>query len=139
MNEIHAVLPRGIHQNAKQPNNKQLIHALSVVGYGDKFKGIREVVCARFWMGKSSSSSVVHCCLWVYFDGVCLSGKGSAGGGGYCKKSAALDEACRSAGISIRSRASDTWVLHGSGCIREACEAIAEAAGYSEILTVTHG
>lgn len=136
MRELYAILPGGHPTNAKQPDNKRLIHAVSVIGRDDK--GMKEVVCARFWMGLSSSSTVVQCCVWVYPHGHCMSGRGEAGGGGYCKKSSALDCALQSAGIRVASRESPSWQLAGSGCIREACEAVAAALGYTEIYTVNH-
>jgi hypothetical protein len=82
--------------NAMQPNNKETVNTLQVVTI---VKGeIKEVITARFYMGRSSQASVVYCCLWV--GGVC-SGKGNAGGYGYHKESAALDEAITSAGIEL--------------------------------------
>lgn len=61
------------------------------------------VVEARWWMGKSASASVVYCSVWVYPPAgsavPSVSGRGTAGGGGYHKESAALEDAFASAGI----------------------------------------
>jgi hypothetical protein len=133
---ITATLPAAGLSNGRQPAKKELVYAVSVIG---RFKGgkgpdgMQEAVCARFYMGRASSASVVYCSVWVtngkdYWT----SGKGDAGGGGYCKKSAALDDAIRSAGITLSRSVS------GTGEIREACEAIARAFGYQEVLTITH-
>lgn len=82
--------------NATQPKNKETVNTLQVVTV---VKGeIKEVITARFYMGRSSSASVVYCCLWV--GGVC-SGKGQAGGWGYHKESEALAEAIESASIEL--------------------------------------
>ena len=58
------------------------------------------VLCTfRFYWG----SSVCHCAAW--FSGKQAgSGYGSAGGGGYCKESAAMDEAIQNAGITLDER-----------------------------------
>jgi hypothetical protein len=53
-------------------------------------------------MGRSPSSSVVYCSVWVNSANYSSSGKGSAGGGGYHKESAALQAALTSAGIELR-------------------------------------
>ena len=127
---IKASLPAAGVSNATMYDNKELVHAVSVIGRNKA--GMEEAVTARFWMGRSSSASTVYCAIWCRGKDYWTSGKGTAGGHGYCKKSAALDEAIRSAGITL-SRS-----VHGTGEIREACEAIARALGYKELLTVTH-
>lgn len=93
--------------------------------YGDHFV---TVVDARFYMGRSSQSSVIYCSVWVRArDGSrCWSGHGSAGGGGYHKQSAALQDALGSAGIGLALE------IHGRGerAMEDALRAIAEACGY---------
>jgi len=82
--------------NASQPSNKEITNTLNVYTV---VKGeIKEVITARFYMGRSASASVVYCCLWI--NNVC-SGKGNAGGYGYHKESAALQAALTSAGIEL--------------------------------------
>lgn len=82
--------------NASQPRNKETTNTLTVCAV---VKGeIKEVITARFYMGRSASASVVYCCLWI--NNV-ASGKGNAGGYGYHKESAALQYAITSAGIEL--------------------------------------
>jgi len=100
------------NSNALQPSNKETVNVLNVVG---THKGeVINPVTARFYMGRSSSASVVYCNLWVHgphSSNLHTSGRGSAGGGGYHKESAggggyhkesaALQEAITSAGIEL--------------------------------------
>mgnify|MGYP003681479988 CR=1 FL=1 len=51
----------------------------------------------RFYWG----SSVCHCTAWFHGKKHHGSGYGSAGGGGYCKESAAMNEAIENAGIKL--------------------------------------
>lgn len=79
--------------------DKELVGAYSVMG---KIKGeMREVVCARAYMGRSRSASTVYASLWVHAGEFSTSGKGSAGGYGYHKESAAFEDAIRSAGVEL--------------------------------------
>ena len=61
-----------------------------------------------------------------------FSGAGSAGGCGYCKASAAADEAISAAGIKLVGADGKSANIHGAGesMIVEALKAIARAAGY---------
>jgi hypothetical protein len=78
--------------------NKEMVSAYSVIG---KINGeLREVVTFREYMGRSASASVVYGSLWVHGAFHC-SGKGSAGGYGYHKGSAALQDAITSAGLQL--------------------------------------
>lgn len=61
-------------------------------------------VDVRFYMGRSSSASVVKCAIWIYSTDHHGMGYGSAGGYGYDKQSAALDEAIESCGIKLKER-----------------------------------
>lgn len=65
------------------------------------------IVEARWWMGKSASASVVYCSVWVYpplaTGAPSTSGRGSAGGCGYHKESAALEDAFASAGVKFEA------------------------------------
>ncbi len=51
----------------------------------------------RFYWG----SSVCHCIAWFHGKKHHGSGYGNAGGYGYCKESAAMDDAIRNAGIKL--------------------------------------
>jgi len=79
--------------------DKEMVSAYSVIG---KINGeLREVVTFRAYMGRSASASVVYGSLWVNAGEFHCSGKGSAGGYGYHKKSAALQDAITSAGLQL--------------------------------------
>lgn len=97
--------------------------------------GLAEVVDARFWMSRRAGASVVYCSVWIRTRLGCadaptpprwLSGRGSAGGYGYHKESAAFADALRSAGIELERS------VHGVGdqAIKDAMRAVARAAGY---------
>lgn len=95
---MKAIISKPRQFNAMQPKNKEVVNTLTVLAVVNK--EIKEIACARFYMGRSASASVVYCCLWLHGDAG-ASGRGSAGGYGYHKKSAALDEAIESAGIEL--------------------------------------
>lgn len=117
--------------NARNLNNsKELIRFYRVV----VFENGRwyEPIDVRCWMGKSKCASIVHASIWVHADGVSTSGHGTAGGGGYDKQSAAIDNAIASAGITL-SRSIDG---RGDSAVRDAIHAIASALGYSNFTIV---
>lgn len=99
-------------------------------------------VTVRWYMGRSSKASTVYCSIWVYGKGIHVAGHGSAGGYGYCKRSAALADALRSAGIELygdqygrdnstaRLRKSASISGVGMDACRSAIEAICKALGY---------
>ena len=135
---ITATLPARPAKPESEPNNaynhspqKEETDRRVLVAY-DAQEGqgsIRECVDARWYMGRSPSSAVVVCSVWVRTrDGRHLGGQGRASGGGYCKQSAAFDEACTSAGIKLAANVNAA----GMSAVEEAMHAIADAAGYSE-------
>jgi hypothetical protein len=69
-------------------------------------------------------AATAYACVWLSFPDSYAVGKGKAGGHGYCKESAAIDEALRSAGIQLEHS------IHGVGesAIRGALVALAEFA-----------
>ncbi len=122
---MKASLPTTDHQNAKNyGRDKETVSTYRVV-VRTKTGPVCPVDC-RVYMGRSSSASMVYASIWVYSDTVNVSGTGSAGGGGYHKESAAIDEAIKSAGIKLSKS------IHGAGesAIREALTAITRALGY---------
>lgn len=130
-------------ENAKRPDNKELVSAFSLVvrlPSGD----LREVVTARCYMGRSANASVVHAVIWVRCaDGHWTSGSGSAGGYGYHKESAAIADAVKSAGIELKDLdRKDRWFDFGGtghSYYPQVFEAIARAAGYrGRTLLVKH-
>lgn len=126
----------------------------------------RTIVDCRAYMGKSAQASTVYASLWVSgikagkhpadwkYPGT--TGRGSAGGYGYHKTSAAIADAIRCAGIGLygspygRPSNDDTSAqtlatlknpAHIGGCgdtsVRCALLAIAYAAGYPDCIFVT--
>ena len=98
-------------------------------GYRDGTSpGMRLTVQAHWYMGRSASASVVYCRVMINQRGGNLYhyGEGSAGGGGYCKHSAAFQEALEKAGVSLSIPVDGV----GMSAVREAMIAIAKAAGY---------
>lgn len=92
--------------------------------------GFSEPITARWWMGRSPASSVVYCSIWIStLSGRYLAGHGSAGGGGYHKESAALEEAISSAGIKLAGHIGGC----GDSAMEHALRAIARAAGYENL------
>lgn len=130
---IKATLPKEDVSNAiNYGGKKELTEAMSVVVYS---KGkLIEAVCARFYMGRSASAMTGYCSVLVHGNDRWTSGAGIAAGGGYHKFSAALDEAIRSAGITLSRSVS------GTGECQAALEAIA-AALYprAKQIFVSHG
>lgn len=90
----------GLHASnaVNYSGEKETVSALHVVGCSGG--ELRTIVTARFYMGRSRTASTVYCALWVDGPGYC-SGKGTAGGYGYHKESAALASAIKSAGITL--------------------------------------
>ena len=61
-----------------------------------------------------------HCCAWFYSADSYGTGYGKATGGGYCKESAAIDEAIANAGVNLNER----FGGRGESAIRDAALAI---------------
>lgn len=99
---------------------KETINTIKVVGVLDG--QIRTLVEARFYMGRSRSSSTVYASFWAYGRDY-LAGHAKAGGWGYHKQSAALGSAIRNAGIELDSSISGV----GEAAMQEALLAIAAA------------
>jgi hypothetical protein len=106
---------------------------------------IHTPVSVKCYMGRSNSASVVYCNVWIHAEAkagyISLSGSGSAGGGGYHKISAAVDEALRSAGVQLygspysnreKPNMKHTASISGVGdsAIEAALVAICRALGY---------
>lgn len=108
----------------------------------------RRIVDCRVYMGRSSNSSTVFCSLWVNikenkkpktWQYAGTSGTGSAGGYGYHKQSAAVQDALTSAGIELYNADKTRRYIDGVGdsAIREALLAVAYAAGYNSVIFVS--
>jgi len=116
--------------NAKNlANEKELVEEFNAVLIHDG--EIKNPVTVRWYMGRSKSASKVYCSIWVSGANISVAGHGTAGGGGYCKKSASFARACESAGIETIDADG-----RGTSVVREALTSICEALGYSGKVTV---
>jgi hypothetical protein len=79
--------------------NKETVNQLRAIIVNGK--DCRELVDARFYMGRSSSASSVYCSVWICGADKHISGRGTASGYGYHKQSAALASAFSSAGVEF--------------------------------------
>lgn len=96
---MKAVITKQVSNAVNYSGQKEVVSCWSVMG---KVNGeLREVVSVRCYMGRSSSASKVYAALWVNAGPVYTSGRGSAGGYGYHKESAAVGDAIASAGIEL--------------------------------------
>lgn len=126
-----ALLRAGSFENAENyGDRKETIGTTSLVVRVEN--ALQEAATVRFYMGRSNKASVVYCAAWFRppvggADYGWRSGKGSAGGYGYHKQSAAFAEAVESAGINLALDVSG----RGTSAIREALIAIACAQGYT--------
>ncbi len=112
-------------------DTKERIAIRELIAFKDgKFKSL---LTARWYMGKSREASVVYCALWVTLpeadwgsDYACAAGQ--AGGHGYCKQSAAYEDALNKAGI----KTSDPISGRGMSVVEESLEALARNLGYND-------
>lgn len=121
-----ATLPTGSREHARgirAARDKELVHAYKLVVYDHEHHLFLQPVDLRFYMGRSSNSSIVYACLWVYGNDLYLTGYGTAGGYGYHKQSAAFEGALASCDIELSERISGV----GDEAIRSAIMAIGEA------------
>lgn len=96
----------------------------------DPRTGGKAIDCRIYWPAQTA-----YCALWVSGEKVYNQGTGRAGGGGYCKESAAVGDAIDSAGWDLDGN------IHGVGetAIKEALLAIAKAIGVKKpIYVVAH-
>lgn len=91
----------GQHNNGRNyADDKETVLSLTAVAIASDGK-IKQPVKIRCYKGRSSSANCVYCSVWVGYYNFHTSGHGSAGGYGYCKKSAAMSDALESAGILL--------------------------------------
>lgn len=120
---MKATINKQVSNARNYSSEKELCRGMYVIG--TRNGRLDEVITARFWRGRSTNASVVLCSVWVRCDPTWTSGRGSAGGGGYHKMSAALQEALNDAGITLDGDISG----YGDQAMEEALEAVARAAG----------
>lgn len=146
---MKAKLPADRVENGRMMDGeKEQTDFINVVVLRDKAPRLRNVVTVRCWMGRSRNAHTVYCSIWVRAtNGKWYAGHGNAGGYGYHRTSAALQQAINSAGIKLygspynRSDEAPDYSKRafidgvGESAMREALEAITRAAGYrGEIL-----
>ena len=100
----------------------------SVIDFDSK----NEIIDCRVYFGKNKT----YCCLWVstenkFISGF-ISGSGVAGGCGYDRESASIEEACINAGFCFDK------FFGGTGLQVEALEAIARFLGFSNFKLFKH-
>ena len=134
-----AILPsQPVHNGKNYGGDKEMIAALSCIAY---YKGeILEPVILRLYIGRSRSAHTVYAAIWCNErnaktgEYVSACGHGKAGGYGYCKQSAAADDAIRNAGIALSESISGV----GQRAVEDAMRAIARAMGYRKLAIVRH-
>lgn len=90
---------------------------------------LREVVDARWYMGRSRDAQTVICTVWIITrDGHDRSGTGKAGGYGYCKRSAAFAAAVSHAAVWLQNDVGG----RGMSVVAEAMHALADAASFAD-------
>ena len=97
---MHATLTPN-HSNKSFPARiPALFAAYSVTGFDPATQRVVEVVAMRLYA--STRAARIHACTWIHpADGASRRGHGYAGGGGYCRRSAAGAEALEAAGVEL--------------------------------------
>jgi hypothetical protein len=135
-------------QATNMSDSKELVSSWHIIA---AYKGeLCEAVTVRCYMGRSREASVMYASVWIRCtDGTWHSGRGSAGGYGYCKQSSAIGKAFVNAGVDLYGspygRYSGEPVdmkkrfwMDGTGTssMGEILGAIARAAGYRGSMTL---
>lgn len=145
---MKAVFSTEVSNAKNMSQGKEVIQTINLIGY--KNGEFKELVTARWYMGRSSSASVVYCSVWIKGKGFYTSGRGSACGYGYHKQSQAFADALISAGVTLYGSAyggdRDKQALKekktayiggvGDGAISSALKAIGVALGYTKTTEV---
>lgn len=120
------------HNGKMLDGKKEQVYGYAVVVAHPE--GMRQVITARVWMGRSKHASKVYASIWITdrASATYHSGHGAAGGHGYHKVSAAVGDAISSAGYELSED------IHGRGddAIERALYAIAQYLGYASIYLV---
>lgn len=113
-------------------DKRELIDVISVVALRNG--EMRDIITVKTYMGRSSAASTRYAVIWIHARGAeyYAQGHGTAGGGGYCKRSAAIAYAIADAGIAL-DEAIDG---RGVSAVRAALEAIARKLGYRKFMIV---
>ena len=126
--------------NAKNMNGeKELVQRIVVV---DDAGSKRTIVDCRVYMGNSRNASTVYCSIWangnINNEHLWLSGNGKAGGCGYHKPSAAMQQAIAAAGFTLTDDNWDSMSISGRGeeAMQDAAIAIAAALGFNDVILI---
>ena len=126
---MKATLPTQPVSNARQLD-KEVINHYHAIGLIDG--EMTPLVDCRLYMSRSGDgASPVYCALWLLHGGY-SSGRGTASGYGYHKRSSAVGQAIRSAGIKLDGDIEGV----GDDAVRDALTAIAVACGATQVLIV---
>lgn len=131
MENLVVTLP---NKDASVSNGQNLSYKKEMMGAWSYIKNDTEIIVVRWYMGRSSKSSVVYCSIWINASDIYFSGTGKAGGYGYDKYSASFENACESAGISISPSISGV----GESAVKEVLSEIGKILGYPNGLIVCH-
>ena len=129
---MKATLPTQPVSNARQLD-KEVINHYHAIGLIDG--ELTPLVDCRLYMSRSGDgASPVYCALWLlYGENGYSSGRGTASGYGYYhKRSSAVGQAIRSAGIKLDGNIEGV----GDDAVKDALTAIAEACGATQVLVV---
>lgn len=120
---MHATLTTE-HRNKPLPARiPALFAAYSVTGFNPAVQRVVEVVAMRLYA--SPRAARIHACTWIHpAEGAPRRGHGVAGGGGYCRRSAAGAHALESAGVVLTEEVAG----RGTAVLRDALLATARAA-----------
>ena len=112
------------HKNKDLPARlPALFAAYTVVGFDPAEQRTADPVTLRLYASREARR--IHAITWVYpTEGAPRHGHGWAGGGGYCRRSAAAARALEAAGVEL----SEAIAGRGEGAIRAALLATAAAA-----------
>ena len=138
---MKAIFDRQKHlDNAKNMNGeKELVQRIIVV---DDAGSKLTIVDCRVYVGHSRNASTVYCSIWasgyINDEWLWLSGHGKAGGYGYHKASAAMQNAITAAGFTLTDENGDSMPINGRGdeAMRDATIAIAAALGYNDVILI---
>ena len=145
---LRAILGATPAENARQPDTALSSAWSLVVRHGGE---LAEAVTVRtYYSPRGSGMQPVRACIWISAPrgsgAAWRSGRGSAGGCGYHKESAAIADAVRSAGVTLQGEPAGRYRPAGSAPVdrsrpfdfggtgdsyyRDIFEAIARAMGY---------
>lgn len=126
MSKMTATFGKQLTENGyNYTGSKEMESAMLVIGIDPDGKLV-EIASMRIFVGRSRSANRVYASLWVH--GKCA-GHGWAGGHGYHKASAALQDAINNAGIGL----SQPIDGRGEQAMKDALRAIGEACGYEHV------